>query len=401
MTPTHAVVLTPSGRSAVAVVEVTGPDSIAAVDRYFLAANRKPLAQQPTDAIRFGRWRDPMGEELVVCRTGDETVEVHCHGGVAAVGAVMADLVEAGCVEQSWSAAIEATASTIEAEARLALAECQTDRTAAILLDQLAGALRSAVIGIIQSLRDGELPKVDLLLTELIERSACGLHLTRPWKVVLAGPPNVGKSSLINTLVGYERAIVYDQPGVTRDVVTAAAAIAGWPVELADTAGLRTPRDAIEASGIELARTAAADADLLLLVEAYGPEFVSPPGTIQSDVLLQALGLPVRDAEHLLRVANKADLAAESDANDPLTGDLLMVSATTGQGMAELVEAIGRWLVPDPPPARAAVVFTVRQGECLWKAKQAIEQADAAGCYQALLALLSDRGQKSSQSTRS
>ena len=66
-----------------------------------------------------------------------------------------------------------------------------------------------------------------------------GLHLTRPWNVVLAGRPNVGKSSLINALLGYTRSIVFDQPGTTRDVVTAATAIDGWPIELSDTAGLR------------------------------------------------------------------------------------------------------------------------------------------------------------------
>lgn len=236
--PTHAIVLTAPGRSAIAVVEVSGPSATAAVDACFAAANGKRLADQPIAAIRFGRWRSDSGngndekgdgEELIVCRTNDTTVEVHCHGGVAAVQAVVDSLVREGCVPIDWREHTRHSVSnTIEAEARIALADCVTDRAAAVLIDQFEGALAGEVDSALALLDAGDVAAALEVCQALLGRSPCGLHLTEPWRVVLAGPPNVGKSSLINRLVGYERAVVYDQPGVTRDVVTAAAAIDGF-----------------------------------------------------------------------------------------------------------------------------------------------------------------------------
>src|SRR5690606_16577637 len=87
-------------------------------------------------------------------------------------------------------------------------------------------------------------------LAALVDRAPLGLHLTRPWHVALAGAPNVGKSSLLNAVLGYGRAIVFDQPGTTRDVLDAVTAIDGWPVRLTDGAGLRESVDALEAAGV-------------------------------------------------------------------------------------------------------------------------------------------------------
>jgi tRNA modification GTPase len=102
-------------------------------------------------------------------------------------------------------------------------------------------------------------------LDALLRWSEFGRHLTQPWQVVLTGVPNVGKSSLINRLLGYSRSIVYAEPGTTRDVVTAATAFDGWPVELSDTAGLRDAAGEIEAAGVERARRHLATADLAIV----------------------------------------------------------------------------------------------------------------------------------------
>ncbi len=146
---TVAVAETAAGRSAVAVVRVAGPRALRAVGECFLPAGRQPLAESPAGVIRFGRWLTPEGEEVVVCRRksghsgGDsQVVEIHCHGGTAAVAAVMRSLVERGCHEEPWTRSIERSApSRVTAEAQVALRQAITERTAAILLDQAEGAL--------------------------------------------------------------------------------------------------------------------------------------------------------------------------------------------------------------------------------------------------------------------
>ena len=124
-----------------------------------------------------------------------------------------------------------------------------------------------------------------------------GLHLTQPWRVVLAGRPNVGKSSLINAILGYTRSVVFDQPGTTRDVVSAPTAIDGWPIELSDTAGLRESADPIESAGVERARATLGAADLaIVLVD------ISQPAS-QSDRAI------IAEHPRALVVAHKCDLA--------------------------------------------------------------------------------------------
>src|SRR5439155_711085 len=104
------------------------------------------------------------------------------------------------------------------------------------------------------------------ILKELKSRTRLGRHLTNPWRVVVAGAPNVGKSSLVNALAGYARCVVSPTPGTTRDVVSTLIAVDGWPIELLDTAGLRLPGENLEQQGIALARAAVESADLCLWV---------------------------------------------------------------------------------------------------------------------------------------
>ncbi|MEX2174785.1 MAG: GTPase [Pirellulaceae bacterium] len=345
---TVVALLTPVGRGAVATIGVRGPRAVEIVGLRFAPAAGKPLTSFPAGRIVFGKFLGSGGaaEELVVGLVAADEVEVHCHGGVAAAEMIRAALVEEGAERidsSAWAARTEP--NLLAAEALVALAAATTERTAAILLDQYRGALANTIELIGQQLERGELDLTRQGLAELLNRADLGRHLTRPWKVVLAGRPNVGKSSLINALLGYRRAIVFDQPGTTRDVLTAAAAIDGWPIELADTAGIRDARDAIEAQGVARARQQLAEADLVLWV-------------CDACARWSNADLPPEESRRLLVVHNKCDLPSAGSDGRPLG---CRVSALTGLGLDGLWQAIAASLAPQTLERGAAVPFTERQ----------------------------------------
>ena len=282
--------------------------------------------------------------------------------------AVVDLLCERGCASTHWQDWLgESEADPIRTAAQIELADAPTARTAAVLLDQYQGALSSAIRSVLDAATAGEWETASAALDAILVQRGVGLHLTKPWRVVLAGRPNVGKSSLMNALVGFQRAIVCDLPGTTRDVVTAMTAIDGWPIQLADTAGLRSTRDEIELAGVTRATAAAGAADLVLLVEdAQGNNEVALPTTTR-----------------ILRVLNKIDLPPTQLAAGERQFDL-RTSAVTGEGIANLVAAIGQALVPLPPIARAAVPFTAEQVERLEEARSAARERDAAAVTRSL-----------------
>jgi tRNA modification GTPase len=394
------VQLTPPGRGAVATVLVEGPDVDRVAEGLLYLKSGKKLSDYPADRPIFAHFGDERGEEVVVRRcgchwhpasealgetsvsedaasresisrdaSGTQSIEVHCHGGIAAVSAVENAFAAQGFAAVSWKQWIaEIEPDPITAAARIALADARTERTAAILLDQYHGALSRAFEAIergvgyqtvenVSDLRQvGNLPH-EQQIALLLELAPLGLHLTKPWRVVLIGEPNVGKSSLLNALLGYPRAIVHHTPGTTRDAVVVQTAFDGWPVELCDTAGLRTVHhgdhgnesDKIEQAGIELAMQKIAQADLLLLVFDAGKSW-----TTADQAFLEQY-------PQALVIHNKSDLPRPDD--DRPEG--IFVSAVTGQGVEELSRCIAQRLVPHPPPPDAAVPFTEEQIEKL------------------------------------
>ena len=368
--PVRVVRLTPPGRGAVAVVLVEGSRATEIVAACFSSRSGQPLDEVPLERITLGRWGGPEGEELIVCRTTSQRVEVHPHGGEAAVENVVQRLVELGAVECSWQAWIGSDEGCpLRAAARIALAEAPTRRAAAVLLDQFHGALRADLQQAIDLLEQ-DASAARQILARLSRRGELGMHLARPWRVVLAGAPNVGKSSLVNALVGYERAIVYEQPGTTRDVVAARTAIAGWPVELSDTAGLRESSDPLEAEGVRLAELLLTRADLVVYV---------------LDATLPPAGLPrqltvARNAgRQTVVVLNKVDLLDERqrEAIRQFTNErVLCTSARTREGIDGLLDAIASALVPDPPTPGEAVPFERHHCEQIDAALASLDASD-------------------------
>jgi tRNA modification GTPase len=358
----RVALLTPPGRGALAVVGVAGSGALAAVAQLFAPRGAAPLAERPDGAVVFGRWGDPgRGEELVVVRHSAERFEVHCHGGLAASEAVLASLEQSGAVRQPWQEWLAAGgASVIEVEAREALARAGGPKVAQILARQLAGALDAELARIAALDAAGDVATAEAARARLRRAARVGLRLTRPWRVVVAGDVNAGKSSLVNALAGHARSIVSAEPGTTRDVLDMRIVLDGWEIDLVDTAGLRDdPTSPTEAAGIAKARDAAATADLV--VHVVDARDVGQASACHEH--RQAEACPTSS----LLVLSKCDLASHDGDGPP---DAIRTSAVTGLGIDALAAAIVRRLVPeerdDPPLLAGPVPFTARQAETLW-----------------------------------
>jgi tRNA modification GTPase len=384
--------LTPPGRGAIATLRIEGPTAIEVVEACFRAGNGRPLSTCPIDRLvvgHFGVESAEPGEEVVVRRCTDGSVEVHCHGGYAAVARIEDLLVAAGFQSVPWQSwAAHCGDDPFAAAAWVALAEARTERTAAILLDQYQGALRRALDDIQQAVAHGHADSARQQIDALLARAALGRHLVEPWRVVFGGPANVGKSSLINALLGYGRSIVHDVPGTTRDAVTAITAIDGWPVELCDTAGLRPaahgeqflhcgedldsgggdPRAAkretvscerlgtVELAGIRLAKQRLTQADLVVLVFDHSVSWSNDDETVW------------HQWPSALVVHNKADLPPAPGTRPAGS----TVSALQGNGLAELLEIISSRLVPNPPAPEVAVPLNDEQLQAIQRLSTAI-----------------------------
>jgi tRNA modification GTPase len=377
---TYLARLTPPGTAAIATLAVRGPDAWDMIRDLFQPGARSPLPEVP-DAGRF--WLGRLGEPsrggadqvvLAVARAAPVPwLEVHCHGGLEVLRLLEEAFTARGARICSWQDLERQTGdNALRAEALAALAEAPTARTAAVVLDQYHGAFDRAVTAVVAALERQD-PAAGCLLDELARHVALGRHLAVPWRVVLAGAPNVGKSSLVNALAGYQRSVVAPTPGTTRDVVTVRLAVDGWPVELADTAGWRDAGESLEQQGVARARTAAAGADLCLWVLDAAAVPSGPP---------EGLG-PVRS------VINKIDRPAAWDLEQAPAA--VRVSALTGAGLDALQEALSRWLVPDQPSAGAAVPFTPLLAE---RVEEARRHAQAGEWAQTLRVLASVRAER-------
>jgi tRNA modification GTPase len=353
--PIHAAILTPSGRGAIAVVGVWGPGAVGLVGRLFASRGSAPLDARADGAIAFGSWT-PSGEDVVVVRHGPDRLEVHGHGGTAAPAALLESLLAAGASPgrwQDWSAL-----GPCGREAVAALPEAAGPKAARILSRQASGLLDHALGELAAAVARGDRAAAGPMADRLRAASRVGVRLTEPWRIVVVGAVNAGKSSLVNALLGHGRSIVSPLPGTTRDLLVVPAVLAGWAVELADTAGTRDDRavdSATEREGIARAAEAARRADLVVRV--------LPPDAAPAS--------PSRPDEPELLVRSKADFAAAP----PAAGGIA-TSAATGLGIEALADAIVARLVPeesaDPALLAGPVPFTRRQVEV-------IEQLAAAG----------------------
>lgn len=347
----RAALLTPPGRGALAVVALAGRKADAVVDSLFAARGGVAIAARPDGALAFGTWR-PTGEEVIVVRHAGERLEIQCHGGIAAPAAVLASLEAAGARIVPWQEWLgDEGGDSCAALALQHLPQARGPKAARILARQAAGALDLEIGRVAGVMAGGDADASTRAANRLRAAARVGLRLTCPWRIVLAGEVNAGKSSLMNALVGHGRSIVSPLEGTTRDIVTARTVLDGWEVEIVDVAGTRgdeTAVSSIERAGIDRALAERALADLVLRV-------------IPADAA--AGGGPA--AGHELLVLTKADLATEATLAAATAAGAIVTSAVTGAGVDTLIAAIVERLVPeerlDPDLLAGAVPFTRRQ----------------------------------------
>jgi len=378
---TAAAILTPIGQGGIAILHVVGPRAFDLAREVFQPKSPVPSTPDPR-RLHYGHIAD--GEEVIdevlvrlvpagAASGREPTVEVNCHGGLVAVQRVLECFVGRGARAVEPEDLVERQArSPIEAEAALALIRAATPLGAEILLDQLHGALETALRQLPWE-RPAEAADV---LRSLLATERLGRALWQPRRVAIVGPTNAGKSTLLNALAREDRMIVSPRPGTTRDAVTAEVAIAGIPVWLTDTAGEREPASPIEAQAIARSRSAAATADLVLLVLDGAAPLPMP---------VETLGEP--PARPRLLVVNKADLALAAWTSG--LGDAVVISAAKGEGIDRLCRRVVQALVGEARRVPGQpVLFTERQARQAREALVALEAGDSGRARELVAALL-------------
>lgn len=335
-TRTSFTQITPGGRGAVATLACFGNDALTIVDQCLDTVGPRPLKDRPFSSLTYGHWRvsGGRGEDLLVVAHDAFNVEIHCHGGTATIELIAKVLADRG-MQSLEPLDFETTrcGSLWQAEMNICLGQATTAKTAQILLQQQT-VLPAWIRQLRELIADDEREQAQREIRAVLDWEEYGCHLLEPRSVVFCGQPNVGKSSLINRIAGFDRSIVDDTPGTTRDIVSQPTAIDGWPVVLQDTAGLRSgPSNPIEAVGIQQARALIDDADGVVAVfDASRP---------WSEVDQQLSRDPVVD----LLVFNKNDVAI--DSNRPNAG--FSVSAVSGEGVSRLLDKLVGRLLPRHP----------------------------------------------------
>ena len=376
---TIAAISTPAGTGGIAVVRVSGDDALTLVDRLF--RGKHALSEARGYSVHYGELRS--GEEVideVLCTvfraphsfTGEDTVEIACHGSVYIQQAVMQALIEAGVRmagpgEFTQRAFLNGKMDLTQAEAVADLIASQSKAEKNLALQHLKGGISDAI----QQLRDQLLHFTSLIeleldfadheelefadrtelrqlaekiaqhLNELISSFRVGNAIKNGIPVAIIGATNAGKSTLLNALLGEEKAIVSDIHGTTRDLIEDTLIIDGIQFRFIDTAGLRSTHDTIEEIGIQRTLSAARRAEIVLYVSALDEHSNEPQQGVLSTPsdephgLLHEMGLDDIE-EKLVRVYNKADLLPPSA---PLPHDGICISALSGN-LSELKQAI-------------------------------------------------------------
>ena len=402
MSHTIAAVSTGSQVSAIGILRLSGDDCIEVADRVFSLQSGKSLQAVPERKLMLGVLRDKQERVIDQCMvvvsrnphsyTGEDTVEFHCHGSPAVLAAGLESLYAAGALpakrgEFTKRAFLNGKLDLTQAEAVIDLIEADTADAAANAAGQVGGVLQKKLAPIYDDLTNLcshfhavlDYPDEDIedftlsSYTSSLRADAKGLYsilktytqgriLRQGVAAAIVGKPNVGKSSLLNGLAGYDRVIVTDIPGTTRDTVEESVMLGSTRLRLIDTAGIRETTDTVEAMGVQRSREAVDNADLVLFV---------CDGSTPLDDEDQAIIDLCLDHENAIALINKSDLGSQVDPSDLPFMAVISVCAKTGQGLDQLADMVDA-MFEGQAPCDGSILTNARQYDACRRAYEAM-----------------------------
>ena len=408
---TIAAISSPAGEGAIALIRASGPDAIAVAESIY-RGKQKPSAFQ-SHMQHFGELVDDerMVDQVMLSvhraphsYTGEDLVEISCHGGILVTAQVLELCLRAGARaarpgEFSERAFLNGKMDLTQAEAVIDLIRAQTDLALRAATEQLQGrlatdvqAIRDALVDLLAHVEaaidfpeediaphEGErlrsrLADIQAKIDRLLGTAEHGRIIREGVRVVIYGATNAGKSSLLNRLLGYERAIVSPIPGTTRDTIEEVINLRGIPIRLLDTAGVRDSADELERAGIARTEKSLEAADLILhVIDRTEPASSVRRSTLDVGRSTFAADAAAVDARELL-LLNKSDLPEHGDWHN---SDALRISCVSDSGLAGLEDAILNRIGEQHVRPESSVAINTRHRDCLRRAREACARATA------------------------
>ena len=405
MSQTIAAISTGLSVSAIGIIRMTGDDCAEIGNKVFVCKNGKPLTEAPNRKLILGELHDKEGHVIDSCcaiytrgphsYTGEDTVEFHCHGSPAVLTAGLEALYLAGARpagrgEFTKRAFLNGQLDLTQAEAVIDLIEADSADAAANAAGQVGGRLQKKLDPIYDNLTNLcshfhavlDYPDEDIedfglesyesslradakALYALLQTYGQGRILRSGVAAAIVGKPNVGKSSLLNALAGYDRVIVTEVAGTTRDTVEETVMVGKTRLRLIDTAGIRETEDRIEAMGVERSRQAVENADLVIFV-CDGSKSLTEEDEAVIDFCSE---LP-----RTIALINKADLGSAVQPSDLPFSLIIPICAKTGEGLDLLADTIDEMFASDTP-CDGSILTNARQYDAIRRAYEAMLRA--------------------------